>query len=144
MLAIRLQRVGRRKQPLYRVVVSEKAKDTYGNHLEILGNYNPHKKEAVLKEDRIKYWLSSGAQASASVNNLFIKEGLVEGKKAKSVRISKKRSAKQDAKNKAAEEAKAPAEEAKAEESTETPAEDKTPESAPTENKKETKEEEAK
>ena len=37
MLAIRLQRVGRKKQAIYRVVVSEKTKDMYGNHLEILG-----------------------------------------------------------------------------------------------------------
>jgi len=98
MLAIRLQRVGRKKQPLYRVVVSENTKDMYGNHLEILGQYNPHKKEAVLKEDRIKHWLSVGAQASASASNLLIKEGLLEGKKKKSVAISKKRSAKKEAK----------------------------------------------
>ncbi|MBU1202640.1 30S ribosomal protein S16 [Patescibacteria group bacterium] len=116
MLAIRLQRVGRKKQPLYRVVVSEKSKDTYGNHLEILGNYNPHKKEAVLKEDRIKHWLSVGAQASNTVNNLFIKEGVIEGKKAKSVRITKTRQAKQNEKNKADTEAKAKEAEPKVEE----------------------------
>lgn len=94
MLAIRLQRIGRKKQPLYRVVVSEKTKDMYGNHLEILGQYNPHKKEAVLKGDRIKHWLSVGAQASASASNLLIKEGILTGKKKKSVSISKVRTAK--------------------------------------------------
>ena len=94
MLAIRLQRVGRKKQPLYRVVVSEKTKDTYGNHLEILGQYNPHTKEIVLKEDRIKYWLDNGAQASATVHNFFLKQGIIEGQKAKAVAISKKRQAK--------------------------------------------------
>ncbi|PLX24659.1 30S ribosomal protein S16, partial [Candidatus Parcubacteria bacterium] len=59
MLAIRLQRVGRKKLPIYRVVVSEKTKDTYGDHLEILGTYNPHSKEANLKVDRIKHWLDN-------------------------------------------------------------------------------------
>jgi len=98
MLAIRLQRVGRKKQPIYRVVVSEKIKDMYGNHLEILGQYNPHKKEALLKTDRIKYWISVGAQASATTSNLFIKEGIIEGAKQKSVSISKKRIAKSSAK----------------------------------------------
>ena len=94
MLAIRLQRIGRKKQPLYRVVVSEKTKDMYGNHLEILGQYNPHNKQAVLKGDRIKHWLSVGAQASASASNLLIKEGILTGKKKKSVSISKVRTAK--------------------------------------------------
>ncbi|MBT4209711.1 MAG: 30S ribosomal protein S16 [Candidatus Komeilibacteria bacterium] len=96
MLAIRLQRVGRKKQPLYRVVVSERSKDMYGDHLEILGQYDPHKKEAALKEDRIKHWLSVGAQASASANNLLIKAGILEGDKKKSVSISKKRAAKKE------------------------------------------------
>ena len=103
MLAIRFARVGRKKQPLYRIVVSEKTKDMYGNHLEILGTYNPNTKEVSLKEDRIKHWLDNGAQASASVFNLFIKEKIVEGKPQKSVSISDKRKAK---KEKSAEEAK--------------------------------------
>ena len=96
MLAIRLQRVGRKKQAIYRVVVSEKTKDMYGNHLEILGQYNPHNKEVMLKEDRIKHWISVGAQASDTVSNLLIKEGILEGDKKKSVSISKKRTAKKD------------------------------------------------
>ncbi|MBT6691774.1 30S ribosomal protein S16 [Candidatus Parcubacteria bacterium] len=96
MLAIRFARVGRKKQPLYRVVVSEKAKDMYGNHLEILGTYNPNTKEVDLKDDRIKHWLDKGAQASSSVFNLLIKEKIVEGKAQKSVSISDKRKAKKE------------------------------------------------
>lgn len=128
MLAIRLQRVGRKKQPLYRMVVSEKAKDMYGDHLEILGQYNPHKKEANLKEDRIKYWISKGAQTSPTVNNLLINNGLLDGGKAKSVRITKKRAAKKEEASQqaaaASEEKKevaAPAEEVKEEVKTEEP-----------------------
>jgi small subunit ribosomal protein S16 len=131
MLAIRLQRMGRKKQPVYRVVVSEKAKDMYGNHLEILGQYNPHKKEAVLKEDRIKYWISKGAQASSSVNNLLIKEGLVEGAKTKAVRITKKRAAKQEAKEAEGKKEEAPKEAAPAE--GDTPKTEETKEAAPAE-----------
>lgn len=96
MLTIRLQRVGKKKMAIYRVVIAEKARDNYGNNLEILGNYNPHKKEAglILKEDRVKYWLTKGAQLSNTINNLFIKAGLIVGKKKKSVTISRKRTVK--------------------------------------------------
>jgi len=103
MLAIRFARVGRKRQPLYRIVVSEKTKDMYGNHLEILGTYNPDTKVAKLEVERIKHWMEKGAQASASVFNLLLKENIVEGKAQKSVSISDKRKAK---KAKSAEEAK--------------------------------------
>lgn len=125
MLAIRLQRVGRTKQPLYRLVVSEKSKDTYGNHLEILGQYNPHKKEAVLKEDRIKHWLNKGAQASPSVNNLLINKGLIKGDKQKAVRITKKRAAKKETKAAEAKVSEVPAEEKTNEVPVDKPAETK-------------------
>jgi len=52
-----------------------------GRHIEILGSYNPHSKEAILKEDRIKYWVSKGAQMSDTAANLFMKKGVMEGKK---------------------------------------------------------------
>ena len=91
MLKIRLARLGKKKKPIYRIVVSEHTKDMYGNHLEILGNYNPHTKEIVLKGERIKYWLSVGAQTSNIVNNLLIKENIITGQKGKAVKISKKR-----------------------------------------------------
>jgi len=52
-----------------------------GRHIEVLGSYNPHSKEAVLKADRIKYWISKGAQMSNTACNLFIRQGIVEGTK---------------------------------------------------------------
>lgn len=96
MLTIRLQRIGKRKQPTYRFIVSEKRHDTQYNSLEILGHYSPTQNPKVLElnKDRIKYWLSVGAQTSNTVNNLFVREGLVEGKKRKSVTISNKRQTK--------------------------------------------------
>ena len=120
MLMIRLQRIGKRKQPSYRFIISEKTRDTQAGSLEILGEYNPVLKEKLvnLKEDRIRYWLSKGAQASDTVHNILVKAGIVEGKKRDVVTISKKREKKLDAKKaadvekKAAAEAKKVAEEA--------------------------------
>jgi len=109
MLTIRLQRLGRSKLANYRLVISEKARDTQGNALEILGSYNPHDKEngLIVKEDRVKYWLSNGAQASDTVYNLFLKLGIVKGNKKRSVFLSKKRVKKLDAKKAAEAKAKA-------------------------------------
>lgn len=119
---IRLQRVGKKKFPTYRLVISEKARDPQARSLEILGSYNPHDKEAglILKEDRIKHWLDNGAQASNTVFNLLLKAGVVDGKKKKAVAISKKRNEKiikqvQDDKEKKEAEATAKAEKAEAE-----------------------------
>ena len=94
MLKIRLARVGKKKKAIYRIVVSENTKDMYGNHIEILGSYNPHTKETVLKKDQIKDWISKGAKTSNVVNNILIKEGVITGKKKKAVKISKKRRSK--------------------------------------------------
>lgn len=91
MVMIRFSRIGKKKQVFFRLIVSDKAKDTQGHYLELVGNYNPHTKQAVLKADRIKYWIGVGAQLSNSVNNLLVKEGIIEAKKMKSVNITKKR-----------------------------------------------------
>jgi len=97
---IRLQRLGKKKSPCYRLIVSEKARDTQYGFLEKLGFYNPFSKEKKLEanEERIKYWLSVGAQPSATVHNLFLRSGLLSGKKKKVVKISKKRAGKLAAK----------------------------------------------
>lgn len=54
-----------------------------GRHVEVLGSYDPHLKNAVLKEDRIKYWLSQGVSTSDTVYNLLVSNGLVSGEKRK-------------------------------------------------------------
>ncbi|KKR35409.1 MAG: 30S ribosomal protein S16 [Candidatus Magasanikbacteria bacterium GW2011_GWA2_40_10] len=97
MLTIRLQRIGKKNSPTYRLVISEKARDTQGRNLEILGSFNPHAVEGGLipNTDRIKYWLSKGAQTSSTVHNLFLKSGILSGeKKTKSVYISQERAVK--------------------------------------------------
>ena len=93
MLTIRLTRVGKKKQPSYRFIVSEKGRDPWGKPLEILGHYNPLVEPVtiVLKKDRISYWLEKGSQCSDTVWNLFLDQGLVKGEKRKQLKISKKR-----------------------------------------------------
>ena len=84
---LRLQRIGKKKSPTYRLIVSEKTKDTQAGSLENWGIYNPVATPKVIefKKDRINYWLSVGAQPSATVNNLLVNEGIVKGEKKKSV-----------------------------------------------------------
>ena len=83
MLTIRLSRVGKKNKPLYRVIISEKHKDLYGDSLEILGSYNPHTKELKINAEKTKYWISKGAGMSDTVNNLLIEKKIIEGKKLK-------------------------------------------------------------
>jgi len=81
MLKIRLQRAGKKNSPSYRVVLAEHTAPPQGKFQEILGYYNPRKKEKSFKKERIEYWLKQGAQLSATVHNLLIDEGIFEGVK---------------------------------------------------------------
>ncbi|MDO8260407.1 MAG: 30S ribosomal protein S16 [Candidatus Magasanikbacteria bacterium] len=102
MLTIRLSRIGKRKKPMYRLIISEKARDTYGKALEILGSYNPFSKELSVKQDRIQYWLSQGSGMSATVNNLLIQNDIIKGEKVKASKPGKKSEAEIQAEAKAA------------------------------------------
>lgn len=81
MLAIKLSKSGKTNKKMFRLIISEKSRDPYGRALEILGSYNPHSKELVVKADRVKYWLSKGAQMTDTVNNLLVGKKIIEGKK---------------------------------------------------------------
>jgi len=81
MLIIRFSRVGKRNHAQFRVVLTEKSAAVKSKPIEVLGGYNPHQKISSLKEDRIKYWISQGAQLSDSAYNLMITQGIIEGKK---------------------------------------------------------------
>ena len=83
MLTIRLSRIGKKKKPMYRLIISEKTKDPYGRALEILGSYNPFTKDLQVKKDRIEYWLSQGSGMSATVNNLLVGKDIIKGDKIK-------------------------------------------------------------
>lgn len=92
MTTIRLRRTGKRKQPSYRLIVSDRAKDTTGTYLELLGTYNPRVQPAALtlNVERVKYWLGKGAYCSDTVHNLLIDQKVIPGQKRKNVAKSKK------------------------------------------------------
>ena len=94
MLKIILSRTGKKKQAFFKVLVTQKHKDPWGTYLENLGNYNPRSKALELKADRVKYWISQGAEPSATIWNMLVDKGIVEGKKKKVTKISKSRAAK--------------------------------------------------
>ena len=81
MLIIRFQRVGRKNDPAFRIVVTERRSKPKSGELEILGSHHPKTKQTALKQERILHWLSKGAQTSATVHNLLITKGVVQGKK---------------------------------------------------------------
>lgn len=131
MLMIRLQRVGRKNDPSFRVVITEKANAAKsGAFLEVVGSYDARKDRVQLKPDRIQHWLSHGAKASATVHNILVNAKVINAPKVNA--LPSKKSKPEEAKT----EAPAPAQkteemapvttvEAKAEETTkaETPAE---------------------
>ena len=81
MLTIRFQRVGRRGDPAYRIVVTEKRSKPHSGGVELLGSYHPKTKDTIIKGERVAYWISKGAQVSPTVHNLLVKKGIVKGKK---------------------------------------------------------------
>lgn len=94
MVKLKLQRIGRKKTPHFRLIVQESSKDPWDKSNEILGWINPRSKEKELKKERIEYWLSVGAQPTDTVQNLLINEGIIKGDKSKTINISKKRAEK--------------------------------------------------
>lgn len=82
MLKIRMQRTGRINTPSYRIVVLEHASSPKaGKYVEKVGTYNPKSKERNLNTDRIKYWISVGAQPSATVHNMLVSLKIIDAKK---------------------------------------------------------------
>jgi len=133
MLRIRLIRTGKKNAAAFRLVLTEKTAPPQGKFLEVLGHYNPRLKEVKLNAEKIKYWLSKGAQASVTVHNLLVSQGVVKGPK-----IKKKIKVKQKAA--ATEEKTADKEEAIKEETKETAAKEESKEKPKEEKKPETKE----
>lgn len=90
MVRLRLQRMGRRHRPFYRLNAVEKRTQRDGRVLESLGWYNPMAKEGQqrveLKADRIKAWLEQGAQASDTVNDLLAEAEIIDAAAWKAVR----------------------------------------------------------
>ena len=78
---IRLTRVGSKKNPIYRVVVADGRSPRDGRFIEIVGRYNPQTDPSTIEldEDRIKDWLSKGAQPSSTVQRLLKAKGVALG-----------------------------------------------------------------
>ena len=72
MLKIRLQRIGKKHQPHYKVVVLEHTKKPQGEYLEQLGTYDPRAKTFAVDRERVEQWMSKGSQISPTVNNLMV------------------------------------------------------------------------
>jgi small subunit ribosomal protein S16 len=78
MLRMRLRRVGKTKQPQYRVVIADQRAKRDGDFVEVVGQYNPRTRPSTLelKEDRVRHWLSQGAQPTETVHRLLHARGL--------------------------------------------------------------------
>lgn len=83
MLKIRLKRIGRKKQPSYRVVVVESSKPRDGRTIADLGSYNPRNNPTTfdINKEKMQEWLSNGAQPSETVAQYLVKGGLMKAKK---------------------------------------------------------------
>lgn len=92
MVKLKLARVGRKNRPYFRIIAIDSRKDPFGDFLEILGHFDPlrRKQTLVLKEKRIKYWLSKGAQPTDAVFNILVSKGILKGPK-KPKRLKKKK-----------------------------------------------------
>ena len=136
MLMMRLQRVGRRNDPSYRVVVTDKRTGPKSNkHVAILGSYNPKLDHIQIDGEQAKLWLSKGVQPSPTVHNILVTAKVLDAKK---LNVLPKKSpivdeaalaaAQEEAEKKAAEEAAANV----ADNETDTPAESEANDSAET------------
>lgn len=75
MLKIRLRRIGKKKQPYYRIVVAEHTAPIYGAFVGMVGHYDPRTKKIVLNQQEIEGWLGKGAQPSNTVAKLLTAAG---------------------------------------------------------------------
>ena len=90
MLKIRLQRIGKPGHAYFRIAVLEHTSKAQGKYLELLGNYDPHKKQLQAKKERVAYWMEKGAQLTPTVNNLLINHNVIQGTKVQSWKAKKK------------------------------------------------------
>ena len=82
MVRIRLRRVGRKKAPVYRIVVADSRSPRDGRFIEIIGQYNPRQSEGGLNVDqaRADHWLDNGALPTDTVRSLLRKAGVLKAR----------------------------------------------------------------
>ncbi len=76
---LRLRRMGKKKQPIYKIVVADARSPRDGKFLEAVGIYNPLTNPHTInvKEDRVNYWLNVGAQPTDTVKSLLSQKGII-------------------------------------------------------------------
>lgn len=79
---IRLRRTGRKKQPMYRIVVADSRSPRDGKFIEVVGQYAPRQGDQALnlKSERVNYWLDNGAQPTDTVRSLLRKAGVLKAR----------------------------------------------------------------
>lgn len=92
MLTIRLQRAGKKNKPEYRIILADKTAAAQKKFTEILGSYNPHTKNLIIRsQERLDYWMKEQhVELSATVQNLLITKEIMKGDKTKAFTIPKK------------------------------------------------------
>ncbi len=91
MLVIRLTRKGKKNQPFFRIVVTDKRRSAKGGRaVEELGYVNPLTKKNSINKERVLHWLKVGAKASPRVHNLLVSEKIISAKKINVYKKSKK------------------------------------------------------
>ncbi|TSC93432.1 MAG: 30S ribosomal protein S16 [Candidatus Berkelbacteria bacterium Licking1014_7] len=102
MTIIRLQRVGKKSQPYFRLVVADKKRHVSAKTLEILGSFNPRSKEINFEKEKIISWIEKGAQISNTVARLL--QNKIKHNKIKAIpRPPRKPKTKQENQDKSAE-----------------------------------------
>lgn len=92
MLAIRMQRLGRKGHPTYRIVVQDvRQTPTSGKYVALLGSYDPHTNASTLVKEKAEFYLSNGAQPSERIVKLFQAEGITLPKWVKTEATAKTR-----------------------------------------------------
>ena len=83
MLKIRLQRIGKKHEPVFRIVVGRSQNGPKsGKFIEVLGSYDPRSKnQNTLNKERVQAWIAQGAQVSDTVHNLLVSEKVIDKKK---------------------------------------------------------------
>ncbi len=90
MLKIRLQKVGKKNSPSFRVVLVEHTFRPQGKFLELLGSYNKVQKQKSFNKERILHWISKGAQLSETIHNMLVDEKIIDKSKVKAWKPKKK------------------------------------------------------
>ncbi|MEO8538485.1 MAG: 30S ribosomal protein S16 [bacterium] len=80
MIRIRLKRIGKKRNPFYRMVVADKPNKRDGRFIENLGSYDPHSDppSIIVDGEKAKAWIAKGAQPSESAEKILVRAGVLE------------------------------------------------------------------